>query len=351
MQEGSESPKTGVNPDVTLEELSIMVADQVSAMLAYWDKDQVCRFANSAYHEWFGKSPSEMVGKMTLAQLLGPDLYQKNLPYIKAALEGHRQVFQRQIPRPDGTTRYTIATYYPNIAEGEVKGFFVHVADITPVILLEEKLRQLERSKKREVVRSIIATREKERETIAADLRDNINQTLAYCKMMLQSEGTRHPQNSFFSQITNYIHLAIHQLNTLSNDLSPSFIDHFGFKAGMEDYLTNFKTRHNRSIQFVCQGDDVEDIGAVDKISIFRFIQDFLTLAVTNPSCRAMTIKVDYHAHKVAICICHNDPGFVLPRQTQAYTDIQNRVEYYEGTILETSREGEGLFQIQYEIR
>lgn len=109
------------------------ITGTISAMLAYWDKNLVCRYANSAYLEWFGYHHEDMVGKMTLAQLLGP-LYVQNLPYINGALAGERQTFERIIPVPGGGTRYSLANYYPDVKDGEVQGFFVHVADITPSI-------------------------------------------------------------------------------------------------------------------------------------------------------------------------------------------------------------------------
>lgn len=115
------------------------VADHVSAMLAYWDKDTVCRFANAAYLEWFGKRREDMIDKITLKELLGP-LYEMNLPYIAAALNGKAQTFEREIPLPGGGTRHSLANYHPDIVDGEVKGFFVHVSDITPVKLLEKEL-------------------------------------------------------------------------------------------------------------------------------------------------------------------------------------------------------------------
>lgn len=120
--------------------LGLMVTDHITAMLAYWDKDTVCRFANSAYVEWFGKRKEDMVGKITIKELLGP-LYEKNLPYITAALKGEVQTFEREIPLPSGTgTRNSLANYYPDIVNGEVLGFFVHVADVTPLKLLEKEL-------------------------------------------------------------------------------------------------------------------------------------------------------------------------------------------------------------------
>jgi PAS domain S-box-containing protein len=100
------------------------------SMMAFWDKDLVCRFANSAYLIWFGYSPEELIDQVTLPQLLGP-IYKDNLPYIANALKGKVQVFERELTQTDGTIRNTLATYTPEIIEGKVTGFFVHVVDIT----------------------------------------------------------------------------------------------------------------------------------------------------------------------------------------------------------------------------
>lgn len=117
----------------------INVADHINAMLAYWDKDLICRYANAAYREWFGKTSYELVNKMTMRELLGP-LFEKNKQYILGALEGNPQTFEREIIVPGGGKRYTIANYYPDKADGEVLGFYVHVADVTPIKLFEKEL-------------------------------------------------------------------------------------------------------------------------------------------------------------------------------------------------------------------
>lgn len=124
-----------------LNEFGLLVADHVSAMLAYWDKNLVCRFANNSYLEWFGKKREDMIDKMTIDELLGP-LYQKNLHYITEVLKGNPQTFEREIPIPGGSgTRHSLANYFPHIVDGEIQGFFVHVADITPTKLLEQKVK------------------------------------------------------------------------------------------------------------------------------------------------------------------------------------------------------------------
>jgi PAS domain S-box-containing protein len=119
--------------------LAQAVADHISAMIAYWDKDLVCRFANAPYLNWFGKTSSEMIDKITISELLGP-LYEKSLPYIQGVLKGEPQTFEREIPLPSGGTRHTLANYFPDIIDGKVIGFYAHVADINELKLLQKDL-------------------------------------------------------------------------------------------------------------------------------------------------------------------------------------------------------------------
>ncbi|MFC5284509.1 PAS domain S-box protein [Pedobacter alpinus] len=133
-------PKDNIQTFFEINNLGLLVANHAQAMLAYWDKNQLCRFANHSYLKWFGKTREEMVDKMSMLDLLGPALYQENLPYITEVLKGNPQQFERVIKTPSGETINSIANYYPDIFEGKVRGFFVHVADITQVKALEKDI-------------------------------------------------------------------------------------------------------------------------------------------------------------------------------------------------------------------
>lgn len=89
--------------------------------------------------EWFGKAPDEMRGKH-IRELLGEELYQKTLPYLEHALQGHAQIFERTIVDRAGTERYAIASYVPDMDGDEVRGIFVQVTDITERKRMEEAL-------------------------------------------------------------------------------------------------------------------------------------------------------------------------------------------------------------------
>ena len=107
------------------------VTDALPSLVAYWDTQLVCRFANKPYLEWFGKTAEEMMG-LSMASVLGDRLFQQSLPFVVDALAGNYQQFELAINRPDDSTRYTLADYIPDKDEmGNVKGFFALVTNIT----------------------------------------------------------------------------------------------------------------------------------------------------------------------------------------------------------------------------
>lgn len=106
------------------------IADNIPGMVGYWTSELRCGFANSAYLEWFGKTPEQMHG-IHIQDLMGEELFRKNEPYIRAALRGERQDFERKLTKADGTTGHTWAHYVPDLDGDRVKGFFVLVSDIS----------------------------------------------------------------------------------------------------------------------------------------------------------------------------------------------------------------------------
>lgn len=135
----SSQPVNDRSAALDLRDVLLEVLDHLDAMVAYWDLNRVCLFANNAYLDWLGIPKQQMIG-ITMSEMLG-SLYDVNLPYIEAAYAGERQVFERDIRAPDGRIRHGLATYIPHIVDGQVHGMFVHVVDVTPLKKLEYQLR------------------------------------------------------------------------------------------------------------------------------------------------------------------------------------------------------------------
>jgi len=115
------------------------ILNNMPSMIGYWDAQLHNRFANQAYFEWFGIVPDKMRG-MHMSELLGPDLYAANLPFLERALRGEPQEFERTIVDTRGVPRYTLASYLPDIEGTQVRGIFVQATDISERKRMEDEL-------------------------------------------------------------------------------------------------------------------------------------------------------------------------------------------------------------------
>lgn len=107
-----------------------VLIDSLPALIGYWDRD--CRnvIANAAYVDYFGMTPGEIRGRH-IREVLGENVYALNLPHIECALRGEEQLFERTLVDQHGKTRYTQASYIPDVVNGEVLGFYAQVTDVT----------------------------------------------------------------------------------------------------------------------------------------------------------------------------------------------------------------------------
>ncbi len=113
--------------------------DALPALVGYWDGALRNRMANAASVEFFGMPPGEMRG-LHIRELLGEEAYEQNRPHIEGALAGQAQQFDSEFRRPSGELRYTQVSYVPDVVEGEVRGIFVLVTDITERRRIEDEV-------------------------------------------------------------------------------------------------------------------------------------------------------------------------------------------------------------------
>jgi PAS domain S-box-containing protein len=115
------------------------ILDAIPSMIGYWNKDLTNRFANRAYKSWFGVEGEEIVGRH-IKDLLGEKIFAKDYPFMKAALEGTHQKFERELPMADGRISQVQAHYLPDMRDNEILGFFILVFDITDLKDAEKAL-------------------------------------------------------------------------------------------------------------------------------------------------------------------------------------------------------------------
>jgi len=124
------------------------IADSIPAMIAYWDCDGICRFANRAHFDRLGLAPEQLIGK-SLDQVFAstPDKKGSNdrrHARIAAALKGERQQFDQTDVGADGAVRHSQSEFLPHWQGDRVVGFYAFIVDITPRKIAESRLAQQE---------------------------------------------------------------------------------------------------------------------------------------------------------------------------------------------------------------
>ena len=167
------------------------VVDNVPVLVAYVDAEQRYRFNNMAYERFFGLKPRQIYGK-SMAELLGEAAYQTARPYIGQALAGQAVTFERQLPYVGAGTRDVTVSYLPDTSpQGEVRGFYVMVNDVSAI-------RASQRRERQHMLELAHVSRLASMGEMATEIAHEINQPLAAISMYsaaglrtLQGEGDR----------------------------------------------------------------------------------------------------------------------------------------------------------------
>ncbi len=109
------------------------VLDAVPSMISYWDRRQINRTANRANLAWRLPRGGTLVGR-SAREVVGETVYAEMRPRIEAVLRGEPQSFEVVIHSPaDGEPRELHVRYLPDRRDGEVKGYYAVLDDVTEV--------------------------------------------------------------------------------------------------------------------------------------------------------------------------------------------------------------------------
>jgi PAS domain S-box-containing protein len=120
--------------------------DAIPSQIGFWDTHLCNKLANRAYETWFGIEHAHIAGKH-MRQVLGDALYERSRSKLEAALSGTAQSFyEAEVPTPDGAgKRHAQVNYLPHIVDGEVRGLFTLMNDVTEFVDVRHQLAATQR--------------------------------------------------------------------------------------------------------------------------------------------------------------------------------------------------------------
>ena len=335
------------NTEAALEEserFMRVLTDIIPGMVGYWDKDLHNRFANIAYLEWFGKTADQMRG-IHIRTLLGDELFSKNEPYIRAALNGELQRFERTLTKADGSIGYTWAHYIPDIADGETRGFFVLVSDIT-----ELKQTQLQLEQRTKEAEAANLAKSEFLANMSHEIRTPMNAILGLTRLVLETELDPRQRDFLFK-----VYSASQALMEILNDI----LDYSKIEAGrveierlpisVEEVVRNTMGLFRAKIEekglatIVEFSPDLPQVLQGDPMRLSQVLNNLVGNAVKFTESGEIRLKVEQmqeDSRTVTLCFSVQDTGIGLDndetgRLFQAFTQADNTISRkYGGTGL-----------------
>ena len=113
------------------EESLRLITDSVPALISYFDHQEVYRYVNRGYAEWFGYAKEDVLGR-SIRDVVGDEVYTDISHNVQQGLQGQRVSYEYAMRRPGGRVVYARSELVPELdAQGAVAGCFVLSVNIT----------------------------------------------------------------------------------------------------------------------------------------------------------------------------------------------------------------------------
>ena len=121
-----------------------MLGENVPAIIAQYDRNEILRYCNRAYADLFGKGVNEIIGRHG-SELLSEDRFARQVALATRAMAGEPQRYRSSRQLPDGSTISLDVHRAPfRLDSGIIDGHFLFAIDTTEQDRLHEALRASE---------------------------------------------------------------------------------------------------------------------------------------------------------------------------------------------------------------
>ena len=225
------------------------------------------------------------------------------------------------------------------------EGILILSIDITDQKRLEKELvdRQIEQQKL--TTQLTIEAQEKERNELAKELHDNINQILATAKIYL-ARAKKHEAipHHLVQQGFECVNLAVDEIRTLSHTLVTPTLGDTGLIDALQSLSRQFANAHGQEITLINHLDSAVAIDEQKELMLYRIAQEQISNINKHAKATVVTIVLASTPTQLQMTITDNGVGFDTKEKAKGIglRNMQSRVQFYAGEMRIISAPGEG---------
>jgi signal transduction histidine kinase/ligand-binding sensor domain-containing protein len=201
----------------------------------------------------------------------------------------------------------------------------------------------------------LMASQERERKRVAAELHDGLGQRLVIINNLVRN-AIRHrsaanpgqEQSQILEEISAETHAAIKETRDISYNLRPSQLDRLGLTKALAGVIRSVSESSGIAIQSTL--DDVDDLFPEDlRINVYRIVQESLTNVMKHANATHVDVRIERSDKSVVLTVHDNGKGFIsqepdrqLGRNGFGLSGMAERAHSLGGVLKVNSRAGYG---------
>lgn len=215
-------------------------------------------------------------------------------------------------------------------------------------VTIEKKSRELI-EKQNEVKRALISGEEKERKRVAQELHDGMGSLLSTLRLNaeaidLTDKNLDEREAIAYQNVLEMIDRACTELRTISHNMLPSGIEHFGLVATLQSLIK--KINHNNSIHFSLDTVGLETLHNPEiELHLYRIVMELINNAMKHSKARQAGIQLMINDSDITIMVEDDGIGFTVKQDGAkgvGLLSMQSRVEALNGKFQIDSRINHG---------
>jgi PAS domain S-box-containing protein len=205
---------------------------------------------------------------------------------------------------------------------GEINGVFVLLKSDSDGGVEELKL-----------VKAVAAAKEGEREFLATELHDNINQVITATKLIVDSALLRIEREDLLKLASENLQLAIEEIRKLTYSMVSYDLQEFGLSFALQAFMKTVSCATGALFHTSLQEDAVNKLSKDQQLHVYRILQESITNIIRHSGATITEIALSRKEDQIQLTITDNGKGFSLNRLKPGLglSSITNRVKILEG--------------------
>lgn len=322
-----------------------------SSDIIYVHQDGKIVLASNACTFLFGaKNSEEVIGKDVIEDIVHPDYREVVKKRIKKILKKGEEVgfLEEKIIKFNGEIINIDVCAVPFSYNGK-PAIKVYARDITKIKKAEDELRKSHENLQN-LSTYLQTIQEKERLRISREIHDELGQLLTVLKIEVQNLKKKNQNNKKdlmddLDNILSLIDIIIHRVKTISYQLRPPLLDHFGLYPAIEWQIKEFEESTGIHCKVKLNPENIT-LDSELSISIFRVLQEALTNIARHSKATKVEVSINKIDSKLTMKIVDNGIGIpeekISDTKSLGIINIKERISHFQGFVKISGQEGKG---------